>query len=46
MRTFQMDVANASMYDGATATAEACHMAMSIKGKEKSFAFKGSQCKN
>jgi len=32
---FSMELANASMYDGATATAEACHMAMSIKNKHK-----------
>lgn len=32
---FSMDIANASMYDGATATAEACHMAMSVKGKHR-----------
>lgn len=30
-----MEVANASMYDGGSALAEACHMASSIKGKEK-----------
>ncbi|MDI6839588.1 MAG: aminomethyl-transferring glycine dehydrogenase subunit GcvPA [bacterium] len=30
-----MDVANASMYDGGSALAEACHMASSIKGREK-----------
>lgn len=32
---FSMEIANASMYDGATATAEACHMAMSIKNKHR-----------
>jgi len=32
---FSMDIANASMYDGATATAEACHMAISLKNKNK-----------
>ncbi|MDD3803756.1 MAG: aminomethyl-transferring glycine dehydrogenase subunit GcvPA [bacterium] len=32
---FSMEIANASMYDGATATAEACHMAMSLKNKHK-----------
>ncbi|MEJ5307786.1 MAG: aminomethyl-transferring glycine dehydrogenase subunit GcvPA [candidate division WOR-3 bacterium] len=42
---FKMDVANASMYDGATATAEACHMAMSIKGKEKVLISKGVNVK-
>ncbi len=30
-----MEVANASMYDGGSALAEACHMASSIKGKNK-----------
>jgi len=30
-----MDVANASMYDGGSALAEACHMANAIKGKNR-----------
>ncbi len=30
-----MDAANASMYDGGSALAEACHMANSIKGKNR-----------
>lgn len=42
---YKMDVANASMYDGATATAEACHMAMSLKGKEKVLLSKGLNIK-
>ena len=32
---FDMDVANASMYDGATALAEAAHMAVHINNKKK-----------
>jgi len=32
---FDMDVANASMYDGATALAEAAHMAVDISGKKE-----------
>ncbi len=34
-RIYGMEIANASMYDGSTATAEACHMAMTIKKKNK-----------
>ncbi|MEO0084358.1 MAG: glycine dehydrogenase, partial [candidate division WOR-3 bacterium] len=32
---FQMDISNAGMYDGASAFAEACHMARSITKKNK-----------
>ncbi|MCK4523437.1 aminomethyl-transferring glycine dehydrogenase subunit GcvPA, partial [candidate division WOR-3 bacterium] len=32
---YGMDISNASMYDGSTATAEACHMAMDITRKKK-----------
>ncbi len=32
---YSMDISNASMYDGSTATAEACHMAMDITRKKK-----------
>ena len=32
---YNMEISNASMYDGSTSTAEACHMAMGITGKKK-----------
>jgi len=32
---YGMEIANASMYDGFTAAAEACHMAMGIKNKHR-----------
>lgn len=38
---FNMDIANASMYDGSTALAEACLMGIRLSGKEKVYISKG-----
>lgn len=32
---YDMDISNASMYDGASAAAEACHMAMNVTSKKR-----------